>query len=300
MAEIPNEEPVDKENDALSGHFPEEIVVTNEQEIKQIADLESESVNPTPPSETMEVHHHGHVHSNKKWKEYLFQFFMLFLAVFCGFLAEYQLEHKIEHDREEVYMSSLIEDLVADTIEINTRLKNIDSMFIPVFEKSLDLLYMRDLSDSIVKELYRNVPNSIRFMDVKFEDRTKIQLTNSDNLRLIRCKQVTDSMAAYWKSCQGVIDPVITGYAETRSEAKWLVLELFDFTYFNEYASVKNLKENVQPKLNDPDQKKLIMLANHIANLQAQAKGPLRASLRRTKDRAKNLITLIKKEYHLE
>jgi hypothetical protein len=37
----------------------------------------------------MEVHHHGHVHEKKKWKEYLFQFFMLFLAVFCGFLAEY-------------------------------------------------------------------------------------------------------------------------------------------------------------------------------------------------------------------
>lgn len=30
----------------------------------------------------MEVHHHGHVHENKKWKEYIFQFLMLFLAVF--------------------------------------------------------------------------------------------------------------------------------------------------------------------------------------------------------------------------
>jgi len=27
----------------------------------------------------MEVHHHGHVHEKKKWKEYLFQFLMLFL-----------------------------------------------------------------------------------------------------------------------------------------------------------------------------------------------------------------------------
>ena len=115
-------------------------------------------------------------------------------------------------------------------------------MFKPVFEKSLDLLYRRDLSDSVVMELYKHVPGSIRFMDVKFEDRTKIQLTNSGNLRLIRCKQVTDSMAAYWKSCQGVIDPVITGYAETRSKAKWIVLELFDFTYYNDYSSVKKFK----------------------------------------------------------
>ncbi len=48
----------------------------------QLSDIESQT-------ETMEVHHHGHVHEKKKWKEYLFQFFMLFLAVFCGFLAEY-------------------------------------------------------------------------------------------------------------------------------------------------------------------------------------------------------------------
>ncbi len=27
-------------------------------------------------SEAMEVHHHGHVHEKKKWKEYLFQFLM--------------------------------------------------------------------------------------------------------------------------------------------------------------------------------------------------------------------------------
>ena len=44
-----------------------------------------------PETETMEVHHHGHINEKKKWKEYLFQFLMLFLAVFCGFLAEYQL-----------------------------------------------------------------------------------------------------------------------------------------------------------------------------------------------------------------
>ncbi len=57
-----------------------------------------------PQTETMEVHHHPHIHSEKKWKEYLFQFLMLFLAVFCGFLAEYQLEHVIENNREKQFM----------------------------------------------------------------------------------------------------------------------------------------------------------------------------------------------------
>ncbi|MFN2439395.1 MAG: hypothetical protein ABR503_09370 [Chitinophagaceae bacterium] len=40
-----------------------------------------------PNNSPMEVHHHGHVHDEKKWKEYIFQFLMLFLAVFCGFLG---------------------------------------------------------------------------------------------------------------------------------------------------------------------------------------------------------------------
>jgi len=62
----------------------------------------------------MEVHHHGHVHEKKKWKEYVFQFLMLFLAVFCGFLAENQLDHKIVSDRKKIYVQNLLEDLKAD------------------------------------------------------------------------------------------------------------------------------------------------------------------------------------------
>ena len=46
----------------------------------------------------MEVHAHTHT-ERKKWTHYLWEFLMLFLAVFCGFLAEYQLEHMIEKDR---------------------------------------------------------------------------------------------------------------------------------------------------------------------------------------------------------
>ena len=74
----------------------------------------------------MDIHHHGHVHETKKWKEYLFQFFMLFLAVFCGFLAEYQLEHMIEKDRERQFISSLVDDLKDDqsTLEQTDPLTN--------------------------------------------------------------------------------------------------------------------------------------------------------------------------------
>src|ERR1043166_8409697 len=66
----------------------------------------------------MEVHNHSHT-SRKKFTHYLWEFLMLFLAVFCGFLAEYQLEHIIEKDREKQFMYSMVEDLKSDTAQLN-------------------------------------------------------------------------------------------------------------------------------------------------------------------------------------
>ena len=92
----------------------------------------------------MEVHHHSHS-SRKKWTHYFWEFLMLFLAVFCGFLAEYQLEHKIEKDRAKQYISSLYEDLKADTVRLN-HLIGYDE------EKILVLNTMTNCYDSVVKK----------------------------------------------------------------------------------------------------------------------------------------------------
>jgi len=62
----------------------------------------------------MEVHAHTHS-ERKKWTHYLWEFLMLFLAVFCGFLAENQREHMVEHRREKEYMVSLVDDLKNDS-----------------------------------------------------------------------------------------------------------------------------------------------------------------------------------------
>ena len=62
----------------------------------------------------MEVHAHTHT-ARKKWTHYLWEFLMLFLAVFCGFLAENQREHMVEHQRAKQYAILLYEDIKADT-----------------------------------------------------------------------------------------------------------------------------------------------------------------------------------------
>lgn len=49
----------------------------------------------------METHgQHLHKAPSQGWKHYVFEFFMLFLAVFAGFLAENQREHFVEKKRK--------------------------------------------------------------------------------------------------------------------------------------------------------------------------------------------------------
>ena len=73
----------------------------------------------------MEVHAHTHSsdpdidRGRKKWTHYFWEFFMLFLAVFCGFLAENWREHIVEHQREKKYILSLIGDIRKDTSELS-------------------------------------------------------------------------------------------------------------------------------------------------------------------------------------
>ena len=82
----------------------------------------------------MEVHHHSH--HPKKWKEYITEFIMLFLAVSLGFMAENIREHQIEKHREIAYLKNVHEDLKLDLINIddvissNTiRLRAMDTLF---------------------------------------------------------------------------------------------------------------------------------------------------------------------------
>ena len=144
----------------------------------------------------MEVHHHSH-HGKKNWKAYLWEFLMLFLAVFCGFLAEYQLEHMIEHKKEKEYMQSMLEDLAQDTTEINkanSRIlevdKNLDSLL-----NLLELPISKNKNE--LKKLYELHYYNMGGEAALFSQRTMSQLKNAGGLRLIRHKNVSDSITLY-------------------------------------------------------------------------------------------------------
>ena len=79
----------------------------------------------------MEVHAHTHT-PRKKWTHYLWEFLMLFLAVFSGFLAENFREHKVEQQRAKELAISFYDELKRDSVTMQTvqmnRLKR-DSSF---------------------------------------------------------------------------------------------------------------------------------------------------------------------------
>ncbi len=139
----------------------------------------------SPP---MEVHHHGHVHHEKKWKEYIFQFFMLFLAVFCGFLAENQREHSIEGQRIRDYMHGMADDLKADTTILKSTLASLNQSV-----KRFDSLQQELQSFSNIENIrahYFMASILVATMDFTATKRTSEQLHNTGYYRLIGNKDL--------------------------------------------------------------------------------------------------------------
>ena len=154
----------------------------------------------------MEVHAHSHT-ARKKWTHYLWEFLMLFLAVFCGFLAENQREHMVEHQREKTYMNSLITDLKEDTATI----RYVISFCITKFHgmDTLAQLLNKDmLSNEEEKELYYlNSRYAANVMFMVFNERTIRQLLNSGNLKLVKKQGTSDSIINYYgQTMDRVID----------------------------------------------------------------------------------------------
>src|SRR5688572_8559731 len=142
----------------------------------------------------MEVHHQAHT-SRKKWSHYFWEFLMLFLAVFCGFLAEYYLEHTIEHNREKQFIESLVKDIEADTVQLSNirsfrlaRLRSIDSLSNYLAKNTSATVSLSGI------QLLRDVRGHVSFYQ---NSGTLDQLKNAGGLRLIRKRNVVDSIQAY-------------------------------------------------------------------------------------------------------
>lgn len=288
---------LEKSSEEIQNDIPSDESAAAETEAAS-SDPHSELLEQQPETSEMEVHHHAHIHSKSKWKEYIFQFFMLFLAVFCGFLAEYQLEHKIERDREKVYIKNLYEDLKDDSVHFAEYDKislqyftTIDSLMLLM--KSTD----RDLHLNRIYYLARAATmNTNNFM--KNNSRTFDQMKHSGHLRLIRNQQVADSISAYYFSLQGVElqNSIIQDRISEYMQGAGRVLDaqiLFQVLKSKQEPTVDSLK---LVTTNEQDINVFLTNAQYYY-------GARKLQNDQCKERAKrlqSLVQLVQKEYHLE
>jgi hypothetical protein len=291
MADNTDEELLDNPTNNQSENLPDEIIPTTD----------TETINYNPPTENMEVHHHAHnpaePHHKKNWKSYFWEFLMLFLAVFCGFLAEYQLEHKIERDREKQYIQSLVNDLKTDIINIEA----VQKQNLLVKQTGDSLFTLLCLSD------YSNSTNSIYYFGRSFNsilyfnmtDGTLRQLNNAGGLRLIRQKDVVNSLQAYQYVYYEVIKAQEIKEIQLQNYRD-IMCKVFDVRVLETMVKgEKIIRPNGNPALLSQNKElinELLMKAHFVKRNNAQ----LMIMLDGMKQKALNLQETINKEYHLK
>ena len=245
----------------------------------------------------MEVHAHTHT-PRKKWTHYLWEFLMLFLAVFCGFLAENQREHFIEHKREKQFIRSITEDLSSDIYMldsiINTR-KNLD--------KLIDsLLFVMNYADPKQhgNEIYyftRWIPRTYRFYT---NNRTLSQLKNAGNWRLIRNKTVSERLSTYDN-----LVSTLTTYIEQREESLVLILyqsinKMFDNKVFESMLNgLSFTRPQNNPQLITYDKSILNEFCNQV-HFRKNSNFYFITVAGKLLSEAHQTLDLIKVEYHME
>ncbi len=157
----------------------------------------TDTITPKQEPENMEVHHHTHPsHGKKTWKEYFWEFLMLFLAVFCGFLAEYQLEHVIEQNREKQYAKLLLADLRTDSTYFIKRIREVE-----IRMQKHKTFY--DLMTSSVTPTDKQIINSFLSIfytyPMFFTQGTYNQMKTSGGLRYIQNQNLINELQKYYE-----------------------------------------------------------------------------------------------------
>jgi hypothetical protein len=195
--------------------------------------IPNEGIRDSTPSQTktrsadMEVHHHPEL-EKKSLKGYLLEGLMIFLAVTLGYFAENIRENYTEHERAEVYASSMLKDLEADTSQLRTYRDYFD--------------YTSKKADTLMLLLAENDPKNIASGKLYWyglfggahryfvpNDATLQQMKSSGTLRYFD-KTVANNVAKYDRFCrmmQTNEEMVRDIYTEIRKSRALI----FDFRY---------------------------------------------------------------------
>jgi len=248
----------------------------------------------------MEVHHHSH--HPKKWKEYITEFLMLFLAVTLGFFAENLREHYVEKEREEKFIQIVHEDLLNDINSLN-RIDSLYNIRIAKEDSLISILSNPDLKNT--NDLYylariNSVRNFFHHSKNGFQ-----QLKNAGGLRLIQDIDIIKKIQAYENSVdeidelQNLTEDLLMNYRE-----KMAVMfrgDIFKLMYTNPKGiqSDKFSRPTGNPSLmssNPADLNELLIKALYVHNNTIN----ILEKSKKIKTEAVDLDKILIKQYHLE
>ena len=293
MADNTDQEHLDNQINTQPDNSSDDIILT----------IGTDTLYKNQETKIMETHAHDlHKAPGHGWKHYVFEFLMLFLAVFCGFLAENQREHMVENIKEIQYIQSLYNDLKKDTLFNNG------------FKTYLTQIYKRldSIQNMINSRQYLKDPNSFYFLafgtlNIKyFESHTSAyeQLKSSGNLRLITSKQLSDSIVDYYSTIQERVKVLESRYVQATDNIHTAMWDVLDTKYYTrdsltegksligrptvKNATMENVDERKLQKYKNLCYDKMVMLPS------------LRNFTLELSAKATNLLLLLKDEYHIE
>jgi hypothetical protein len=262
----------------------------------------------------MEVHHHSHA-ERKKFTHYLWEFLMLFLAVFCGFLAENFRESLSEKRKLVGYMNEMIENLKADTIRFHHALiyNAKVSSYLDSLRYEIDSAVAGQVHSNRLYFLYISTQD---ISTVLFKEAAIFELKNSASLRLIHNRELADRIFEYydrWVKAAYIENEALDKYKEKLFdyEKSFFNSEYFDtlikyetsFSYSPDSLMidyVNRVKQRNPPlELLNKNTADLKRLNNEVISVETKLHY-YDSFIRLNFDEADTLISKIQKEYHLK
>jgi len=258
----------------------------------------------------MEVHAHSHT-SRQKWTHYLWEFLMLFLAVFCGFLAENQREHMVEDQRAKALAKNLYKELYEDSIAVQKCIENRK-------KKESECRYFVDyVKDSSLTNLSARffpafTTSLIQIQYIIFEPNDGIlnQLRNSGELRYFKNSELQSEIGKLG---------VKIAYVRTRNDKEYsyiefyhrpFVLKYFDFHWYENLTHngalplVEALKQNLQDadpgKIVNADKFSRQEAENLVSYTLLMLRSTRQIQYKEYADANQRVLQLLRKEFHLE
>ncbi len=211
----------------------------------------------------MELHHHPA--EKKRFKEYLLEAMMIFIAVTMGFFAESLREHIGENHKERDYIHSLYADLKQDSVAMKDHLK--ENYYKLRWLDSVLSLAGKDFNDVHTRQLlYRYTNNGVSYYSAfGSNDATMTQLKSSGGLQYIRHGHVADSIARYDQEMRGIYGAE-KNYGKTIEDGMNAMSHLIVFSIFKDSTYFKNGNfTNKMPPLLNADANSLAIFFNQIS-----------------------------------